>query len=74
MIGYVTVYGNLSDSGAEHIWKRRLTKGLWRSLCGLLSDGSSLRSNYDAEPCELCERIQAAIDKQREDEEKHDQH
>ena len=74
MIGYVTEYASLGDSGVEHTWKRRLTKGLWRSLCGLLSDGGSLRSNDGAEPCELCDRIQAAIDKQREDEEGHDQH
>ena len=74
MIGYVTAYASLGDSSVEHTWKRRLAKGLWRSLCGLLSDGSSLRSNDDAELCELCGRVQAAIDKQREDEEKYDQH
>ena len=71
MIGYVTAYASLGESGKEHIWKRRLAKGLWRSLCGLLSDGSDLRCDTDADWCELCDRIQVAIDREREDEEKY---
>lgn len=59
---YVTTYACISGSNIEHIWRRKLTKALERSLCGLLSDGVRLEQKACLSPCELCERIQRALD------------
>lgn len=62
MIHYVTEYAALDGENNEHIWKRKPGMGLWRSLCGKLSDGEGMRLTDDATACPLCERIQQVQD------------
>lgn len=53
----VIEYAALGDSLLEHIWKRKRGKGLWRSLCGRLSDGDNMHRTNNLTPCPLCEKI-----------------
>lgn len=70
----VTQYAVLYGEQVEHIWKRKIAMGMWRSLCGNLSDGPRLRRTYDGIPCHLCERIQQVKYQAAREKARHEQH
>jgi len=57
----VTEYAARSGENTEHIWRRKLTKGLYKSLCGMLSDGTKLVRVDDPVRCALCNKIQVHL-------------
>jgi len=61
MLRYVIEYAALVGGDVEHIWRRRYCKSLWRSLCGMLSDGKSLVRTDVLPFCALCERVLSGL-------------